>query len=726
MARVFISHSSLDEEQAARLLTWLHDQGFVSTFLDFDKHQGLPAGGDWERTLYRELTDADAVLLILTKNWFSSKWCFVEFAQARALGKAIFPLIEAPTGEKAFVSSDIQHLDLVKDREGGLARLQSALTRIALNTRGGYPWDQTRPPYPGLLAFDEADAAIYFGRDDDVGRLIERLNARRAQGGEKLMVVLGASGSGKSSLLRAGIVPRLKRDPHNWIVLPPFRPQRRPLDELAQVVATALGPGAAWRRWRAAFEADDLKHALADLAHDLRAVHQQNEAQVMLVIDQGEELFAGADPLQTDRFFYVLNTLLDEQLPFLTAMCLRSDYLGVLQQQRELRVPFEQFSLRPMPLERVREIIEGPARVAGVLVDGELVTTAIADARTEDALPLLAFALRELYDSAASSGRLTVQAYRELGERGAQLSPLENAVRRRADEVLAAARPTPEDLQALKEAFIPAMVRVNAEGEYVRCGAAIASISPQALPLIERLAKARLLTILDEEGAATVEVAHEALLRKWPRLRGWLDEEREFLIGKEHLDQDLLDWQHAAPDQKTDALLSGLKLTRARTWLLAKEHQLTEHELCFIQASVARQEAVAEEKERSRRRVLRGTIAAAAVLGVAAVGALWEWRQAKIHENQAVSQQLAAQAIVDSTKDVGTAFRKAVEAGERSQSAEAELALNTVLGKFPEDLVFHHRGRIRAAYSSDGSRIVTASDDGTARVQPYRSRAMLK
>jgi hypothetical protein len=84
MARVFISHSSLDEEQAARLLTWLHDQGFVSTFLDFDKHQGLPAGGDWERTLYRELTDADAVLLILTKNWFSSKWCFVESARVNS------------------------------------------------------------------------------------------------------------------------------------------------------------------------------------------------------------------------------------------------------------------------------------------------------------------------------------------------------------------------------------------------------------------------------------------------------------------------------------------------------------------------------------------------------------------------------------------------------------------------------------------------------------------
>src|ERR1700677_2658130 len=114
MARIFISHSSEDRVQSARLLAWLHDQGFVSTFLDFDKHHGIAAGADWERKLYRELSSADAVILVLTTNWFGSKWCFAEFAQARALGKAIFPLVESPTGE-SFVSSDIQHLDLIKD-----------------------------------------------------------------------------------------------------------------------------------------------------------------------------------------------------------------------------------------------------------------------------------------------------------------------------------------------------------------------------------------------------------------------------------------------------------------------------------------------------------------------------------------------------------------------------------------------------------------------------------
>ena len=95
-----------------------------------------------------ELSNADAVLLILTKNWFNSKWCFVEFAQARALGKAIYPLIESPA-TNSLVSPDIQHLDLIKDREGGLDRLLKGLTQIALNTRGGYEWDPKRPALPG-------------------------------------------------------------------------------------------------------------------------------------------------------------------------------------------------------------------------------------------------------------------------------------------------------------------------------------------------------------------------------------------------------------------------------------------------------------------------------------------------------------------------------------------------------------------------------------------------
>jgi WD40 repeat protein len=718
MSHIFISHSSRNGEQATRLLTWLHAHGFVETFLDFDKHAGLAPGADWERTLYREMAGVEAVILILTRDWFESKWCFAEFTQARALGKAIFPVIESPTGD-TFVSSDIQHLDLVKDREGGLARLATELTELVVNARGGFGWDSTRPPYPGLLAFDEADAAIYFGRDDDIRRLIERLNARRAQGGAKLIAVLGASGSGKSSLLRAGVLPRLKRDKRNWIALPPFRPQLHPLEELAQAVTIALGPGADWRHWRDAFSSQDLTRTFSDLARDLRAAHAANEAQILITVDQSEELFGTAEKVEAEQFLRVLNGLQDEHLPFLVAMTLRSDFLGELQQAPALTAPFEEFSLKPMPLARVRDIIEGPARVAGLTVDGELVAAAMNDAATDDALPLLAFALRELYDRFGQKKHLTLEAYRALGDDAGQLSPLENAVRRKADEVLAVANPSTEDLQALREAFVPAMVRVNAEGEYVRRPARFDALPPNARPLIERLARARLLIIQKEHDVTIVEVSHEALLRKWPLLRGWLDEEREFLIGKSQLEQDLLDWERAPAHEKTEALLSGLKLTRTRTWLVEKPLQLSESERKFIHASVEHHEAEAARREQFRRRVQQASVTAALVLAVCLAGAVWEWRIAKARQATAESRELAAIAeqIVGTGGDLGSALRTAVQAVERSPTDQAEHALRMVLEGPLEHLILHHGGPIyAAAFSPDGKRIVTASVDHSARV----------
>ncbi len=649
----------------------------------------------------------------------------MEFAQARALGKAIFPLVETPTKEK-FIGDDIQLLDLVKDREGGMDRLRSELTRIALNARGGLHWDNKRLPYPGLMAFEEADAAIYFGRDDDIRALIQRLEARRVQGGEKLVVVLGASGAGKSSLLRAGVVPRFKQDRHNWIVLPPFRPQGEPLDELALAIASALDDAKNWRQWRKELEEENPTRALKDLARDLRAAHGQNEAHILITIDQGEELFSGADSAQNDRFFAVLNAMLSAQLPYLATMTLRSDYLGHLQQETRLTAPFEQFGLKPMPLERVRDIVLGPAKLAGVTVDDALVTEMMADARTDDALPLLAFALRELYDrsvfdKAGGTKHMTVDAYRAMGDAQAQLTPLENAVRRKADEVLSAANPTAEDLQALKEAFIPGLVRVNAEGEYVRRAAELSKISSRAIPVIERLAKAYLLTVRHERGVALVEVTHEALLRKWPRLKNWLDEEKEFLTGKEQLDQDLADWEAAPEKQKTQALLWGLKLARAQAWLTAKPRQLNEAERGFIEASARHAEAL-------RKRELIRTAGALAVVLCLIFGFVTAYLVSKRHDAQAAAagarlaasetdSEFAASEMTRDDEPVSLAYlADALTKNPRNEKAIA-LAVSELRNSVLPLETLHHDGEVRdASFSPDGTKVVTASADDTAQV----------
>jgi hypothetical protein len=541
MARIFISHSSHDSEPAARMKAWLASQGFEFAFLDKDKKTGIPPGADWEKTLYREVEQSQAVIIIQTRNWLASKWCFAEFTQARALGKAIFPVIEAPTGD-TLISPDIQVLNLLSDREGGLERLKQELVRIALDAQGGFPWDTRRPPFPGLLAFEEEDAAVYFGRDDDIRRLIERLEARRAQGGTKLIALLGSSGSGKSSLLRAGIIPRLKRAGRNWIVVPPMRPRIHPVDELARALATAFDPPVDWVKLRDDLLGPDPGRSLDSVANDLRVKARAAEAQILLPVDQAEELFGVTDSGDARRFLGILSQALSENLPFITAMALRSDFLGHLQSASSLSARFEEFSLAPMALARVPEVIEGPARLAGIKVEEAFVRQAVSDAETEDALPLLAFALRQLLDQ-SSSKILTFRAYKALGDEKGGLTPLENAVRQAADAVLTEAKPSEDELVALREAFIPAMVRVDEQGQYVRRPALLDALPAKSRPLLERLVNARLLTKRQDGDTPQVEVAHEALLRKWPLLRFWLDAAQEFLIGKQQLEQDLRDWK---------------------------------------------------------------------------------------------------------------------------------------------------------------------------------------
>src|ERR1700729_723382 len=126
MARIFISHSSADNDQAAQMKAWLPGAGVEGGFLHKDKTTGIPPGADWERTLYREVEQSQAVIIVQTPNWLASKWCFAEFTQARALGKAIFLVIETPTGD-AQISPDIQTLNLLSDRAGGLERLSHEL-----------------------------------------------------------------------------------------------------------------------------------------------------------------------------------------------------------------------------------------------------------------------------------------------------------------------------------------------------------------------------------------------------------------------------------------------------------------------------------------------------------------------------------------------------------------------------------------------------------------------
>ena len=554
MTAIFISHSSADNEAAAQMRTWLKEQGHTSLFLDFDP-DGIQTGSDWEETLYYHLRQCQAVVALLTPNWLASKWCFAELVQAREKGKAIFPVIVQPC-DASGIFGDTQQLDLTDQSDEGYRRLAIALKQRGLDPRDVFDWDPKRPPYPGLRAFQEVDAAIYFGRGEEVLNGLEALDAlhRRGRGAPRFVLFLGASGSGKSSLVRAGLIPRLKKMPHEWLPLVPFRPQNDPLEELALSFADtfrAFGQPRDWGEIRrtlkaaAGQEPADGKILLA-LAHDLAIAAEQRETTVVLTIDQAEELFSYSAPEAATQFLRLLRAALevsDRQL--MAVATLRSDFLGEFQTHPILHEPaydhdfaYQAIPVDPMPERNFAEIIQGPARLAGLRLEEGLVEAMVSDTGTRDALPLLAFTLRRLYELYGADGLLKIRDYDGIGR-------LEGAIRTEAERVLKDAAPSPEELQALRAAFVPAMVRINADGGYARRRAYTEEMPARARALCQRFIEARLLVSgLDKDNRETLEVAHEALLRTWPQLTAWLTEDQDNLRLLESLHRAAEDWDN--------------------------------------------------------------------------------------------------------------------------------------------------------------------------------------
>lgn len=722
MARIFISHSSRDNEAAQRMFAWLGEQGFAHTFLDIDKDSGIQPGAEWERKLYFEIDRCQATIVVLTKNWLDSKWCFAEFAQARALGKAIFPVIDAPSGER-LVGNDLQVTDLLADREGGLERLSRSITEIALQSPDGFDLAKGASPFPGLSAFEKQDAAVFFGRDDVLIRLIETLRKRLTRGGEKLITVLGASGSGKSSVLRAGLLPRLERDRENWIVLPPFRPQYDPAGRLIDNLIASLPNQDQTEQLASELESSDPAKALANIARQLRRAHRAPDAQIIIPIDQAEELFSIADRDAANAFWTLLSAMLADSLPFVAVATMRSDYLGELQSTAALTVAHHAFSLEPMPLDRVELLVRGPARVAGLKVDDRLITALRHDAQTSDALPLIAFTLRKLYERHGIHTDLTWQEYEALGDRDAGLNPLENAVRITAEEALPPAMRTPAQERELREAIIPAMVRVNLEGQFVSRPAPWRDVSTGARPMIDQLIDARLLVRRggESEEGAVIEVAHEALFRVWPRLAEWLELEREYLIGRGRLEIALADWNALPDDNRDKGLLTGILLHRARAWMVDHPERLRGDERAFIEASVTREQRRIDELEALKLAAEEQRNEAVEARGVADL-ALSDARVARSKFLADLSRaRLAEGKIGDALGFAHLAAPMDDPTWPRVRTAENALSLavhsyRTAHAR-PAVGYIGHSGTVRGgAFTADGSRVLTWSFDGTARL----------
>lgn len=644
MARIFLSHSSRDNQAAAEIKNWLDELQFTCTFLDFDKHSGIEPGADWEKTLYTELERAQAILILQTSNWVESKWCFAEFTQARALGKKIFPMILEPRGETT-IGSDLQRIDLTRDRDAGLASLKDALLDLGQTGPAGFTLERNTSPFPGLAAFDTDQAAVFFGRDDEIRDGLDRLRAVVAHGDPRFLVVLGASGSGKSSLLRAGLIPRLKRDRLNWIVLDPIRPGTHPAWTLTErlILATGADHAAQHDGWRAALAGVDAGAALAGITRALRQRHASAlDATILLPVDQLEQAFTLPDTAEKARFFRLLTALLTQDLPVAVIATMRVDHLEALVTASERLAAAALLHLPPMPVARIEDLIRGPAHIAGLTVEDSLVSTLQYDARTVNALPLVAFALNRLYESKArTSGRLTLTDYEALGPRTDEVPPLVSAIQTHGEMIITTPALSSDEEEALREAFISCLARVSfdSKGDKVKilCQPTSRSALPEmALPLVDRLVEARLLTSASDDSKGTViEVSHEALLTAWPRIAHWLRTEHEYLLGRERLRQAFRHWKTLEADQKPRALLTGLLLDQAKLWL--ENHSMSfidQEEIVFINNSTIHRENENKKKIREKSLFIRVLASSVVLLIIAISGTTYFYAKTLGEANQ--------------------------------------------------------------------------------------------
>jgi hypothetical protein len=630
MASIFLSHSSHDNEVAADLSRRLKEQGYDSLFLDFDPDSGIKAGRDWERELYRNLKLAGAVIVLCSPESMASRWCFVEIAQAKALGKPIFPIQISPCRVETILN-DRQVIDLTAvGADEAYRRLFDGLRAAGLDPWDSFHWDPKRPPYPGLNYFDAQDAGIYFGREDEVRQVIEALTRMQRQGEPRLLVVIGSSGSGKSSLVRAGVLPRLAKDRSRWVLVEPFRPGTEPVNELARALCSAFPEGPGRPDWKAirdrlrdearAANPDDgpapiATSALTEYADDLTMLLGRREASVLLVVDQAEELLQGVVGDEASALLQVLRRATERRGGRVFGLTtLRSDFLGSFQNHPALRgVAFADLPLALLPVENFPQVIEGPADRAALALEPGLVPSMIADARTDDALPLLAFTLREMYERCRDQGRLALKVYRD------ELGGIKGGVTRVVERIKSEVTWTPEIGRALRRAFLK-LVRVNDEGQFIRQPCRWADLPDLAAPILEAFVKARLLG----SNGDLAEVTHESLFRVWPELTGWLDESRELMLWKKNIHDDLNDW--ILHDRSPDRLLTGARVAEARRWLASNADEFLVSETEFLAASIAAEdERIArdraqQEKLRRLAHSLTVGVVVAAVLALIAIG----------------------------------------------------------------------------------------------------------
>ena len=505
-------------------------------------------------------------------------------------------------------------------------------------------------PYKGLAPFDEHDSAFFFGRE----RLVGELAARTVQA--SLLGVVGSSGSGKSSVVAAGLLPSLRAGllpgSEHWTQAT-MRPGEHPLKELQEALGVRESAG------------DPLADSVANVP---------DQGRLVLTIDQFEETFTTCATDEERGAFIDSLARATEGSPdrIAVVLAIRGDYYAHCAPYPALAASLAANHVLVGPLSRdeLRRAIELPARRAGLRLESALVEALTEEVADEPGgLPLLSTALVELWH-ARENGWIRMDAYeRTGGVRGAVARLAETSYEQLSDPQKETARRIFLRLVAAGEGEGPARRRVQLD-EFDLDRDSTAS------GVLTHLTRDRLLTM----GEDTVEVAHEALLREWPRLQGWLDDDAQGRQLRVHLAQASRQWNSS--DHEPSELYRGARLSATLDWSVAHAEELNQTEREFLAASRQASEHEAERQRRSNRRLralLVGTamfLVVALVAGALALAQRGSARQsARNAEGSAIvaqAQRLDAQSLIEGSPDLSVLLaRQALELNDDQQTQSA-------------------------------------------------------
>ncbi|WP_405645800.1 hypothetical protein [Streptomyces sp. NBC_00019] len=503
--------------------------------------------------------------------------------------------------------------------------------------------EDAAPPYRGLARFEPDDRDLFFGRD----RLVEELRDLVYE--HRFAVVFGASGSGKSSLLRAGLIPRLREkiaDLGRPAVLRILTPGPRPATTYGHLLAPAEGDPESW-----------------------------------VVVDQFEEVFTLCrDREERDRFIDLLLAARAPDSRVKVVIAVRADFYARCAEHRELADSLCRASLLvgPMTADELREAVVKPAQAAGLLVERELTARLVEEVLDEPGgLPMLSHALMETWRR--RRGRvLSLAGYQAAGG-------VRGAIAATAEEVFE--QLSPERAHTARHLLLR-MVEPGQGTPDTRRPLTRADIEEWADPdvpvVVDRLTRARLLTA-DEDG---VQLAHEALITCWPRLHGWIEEDRERLRHHRRLAEATRAWlEH---DRDPGALYRGTRLARTEELFADDDGMLTTTERAFLTAALDAREAERRAAARAARRSRALLATLSAVLTVALVAGLTAWTEH--HDNQQRRTEAAARRVAEvadalRTTDPRTAQLLGVAAWRVAESPETRRALLGALAQ-PETDTF--------------------------------------